>query len=192
MAYDETSFLQGIAVGKSLKGWSGGSSSTIPTCWHDKGEYDHYYIDYHYPITKMSIEVFRLCTRLIYGGANAAGMIMIEELEGYNSTTFKIWADISPAKNSWAATLGISELWLEYDSGRKVPIFAAPWWIDGQTPWSFGMIQDEGTIPERDGITGEAPIEYTYLGNARYVVSDSGKIIRPALSSAASAKVTYH
>lgn len=95
MAYDQNSFLQGIAVGKSLKGWSSGIGTSVPTCWNDEGIYTYFYIDYHLPISAVSLSMFRLSTRVLC----EAGELEVTAIESVDSTTFKVYCNISKAGN---------------------------------------------------------------------------------------------
>ena len=142
MSYDQKSFLQGIAVGKSLKGWSSGLGTAVPICWNDEGKYTYLYIDYHLPITAISLSLFRLCTRIMCED----GEIEVNAVESYNSTTFKVYCDLTRAGKGWVAAVGYNSSWLEYDSGVKVPEYASIFWIDSNQPWTPGYLEDAGTL----------------------------------------------
>ena len=48
MIHHKKSFLAGLAVGRSLRGWGGGASGGgfAPLCWNEPGVYDSFLIDY--------------------------------------------------------------------------------------------------------------------------------------------------
>lgn len=140
--YDQNSFLQGLAVGKSLKGWSSGIGTSVPTCWNDEGIYTYFYIDYHLPVALISVALFRLSTRVLY----TAGEIDITDVESINSTTLKVYCNLSVAKNNWVAAVGYNSSWLKYESGISVPEYSAIFWLDGRIVWTPGYISEEFSL----------------------------------------------
>lgn len=145
MAYDENSFLQGLAVGKSLKGWTSGLGTSVPTCWNDEGKYTYFYIDYHLPISAVSITMFNLSTRVLC----EAGELDVSAIESVNSTTFKVYCDISKAANGWVAVTGYNSSWLYYDTGYPVPEYSSIFWLDGKQTYTPGYMEDEGALRGR-------------------------------------------
>lgn len=187
MAYDQNSFLQGIAVGKSLKGWSSGIGTSVPTCWNDEGKYTYFYIDYHLPISAVSLSMFRLSTRVLC----ESGELEVSAIESVDSTTFKVYCDISEAGNGWIAVTGYNSSWLYYDNGYSVPEYSAVFWIDSRQNWTPGYIEDEDKYVGRS-YTGEEDFNVTYHPGVNYEYSEeidlrslSGMEIQESL------KITY-
>ena len=186
MSYDQTSFLQGIAVGKSLKGWSSGLGTAVPTCWNDEGRYTYMFIDYHLPITAISLSLFRLCTRIMCEN----GEIDVTAVESYNSTTFKVYCDLTKANKGWVAAMGYNSSWLEYDSGVKVPEYASIFWIDSKQPWTPGYLEDASALNRvaRDGTEG---LTITHRVGTRYEAEEHMTVVVPALNPSETLNVRY-
>lgn len=187
MAYDQNSFLQGIAVGKSLKGWSSGIGTSVPTCWNDEGIYTYFYIDYHLPISAVSLSMFRLSTRVLC----EAGELEVTAIESVDSTTFKVYCNISKSGNGWIAVTGYNSSWLYYDNGYAVPEYSAVFWIDSKQNWTPGYIEDSDHYVGRS-YNGSDSIDLTYQSGVEYTGKDtdnlrslSGMTIQETL------KVTY-
>lgn len=184
--YDQNSFLQGIAVGKSLKGWSSGKGSATPTCWNDEGVYTYFYIDYHLPITSVSPSLFRLSTRVLCEN----GEIEVINVESIDSTTFKVYGDISKAGSGWIAVIGYNSSWLKYDSGIAVPEYSSVFWIDGRQPWTPGYLEDSDSLSSVLLNISES-FDETYHSTSSYTANDRCAIQTPAISISESLKVTY-
>ena len=82
------SFLAGLCVGRSLKGWAGGGTklSLAPTCRLDSGVTAYFYIDYHYGLQNVSYGRFRNTTVIL----GASGEIIPREVEAVDSHTVKV------------------------------------------------------------------------------------------------------
>lgn len=161
MTYDQNSFLQGIAVGKSLKGWSSGLGTSVPTCYNDEGVYTYFYIDYHLPISAISLTLFNLATRVIC----ESGELEVTAIESVSSTTFKVTCDISSAKASWIAINGYNSAWLTYDSGYSVPEYSTIFYVDGMTSYTPGYVKDTGSYEARSyDNSSETYAMYIYEG----------------------------
>lgn len=157
MAYDQNSFLQGIAVGKSLKGWSSGIGTSVPTCWNDERKYTYFYIDYHLPISAVSLSLFRLSTRVLC----ESGELEVSAIESVDSTTFKVYCDISKAGNGWIAVTGYNSSWMYYDNGYSVPEYSAVFWVDSRQNYTPGYIEDEEKYVKRS-YNGEEKFSISY------------------------------
>lgn len=160
MSYDQNSFLQGIAVGKSLKGWSSGLGTSVPTCWNDEGIYTYFYIDYHLPISAVSLAMFNLSTRVLC----EYGELDVSSIESIDSTTFKVYCDISKAKNGWVAVTGYNSSWLTYDNGYAVPEYSAVFWLDGRQNYTPGYMEDEDRYVRRTYNGEESYTMYMHPG----------------------------
>lgn len=145
MSYDQNSFLQGIAVGKSLKGWSSGYGTATPKCWNDEGVYDYFYIDYLIPLSGLTLAMFHLSTRIMCN----TGELEATDIEAVDSSTYKIYCPISKATNGWIAVTGYNSSWVKYDSGLSVPEYSSIFWVDGKSTYTPGFLDDEGDLPSR-------------------------------------------
>lgn len=186
MAYDQNSFLQGLAVGKSLKGWSSGLGTSVPTCWNDEGEYTYFYIDYHLPISAVSLSMFNLATRVLC----ESGEIQVQAIESVNSTTFKVYCDISKAGNKWVAVTGYNSSWLFYDSGYAVPEYSALFWIDARQNYTPGYIEDLADYPDRL-YQIEDSYTMTYGIQTLYEEADTSSLIERKFTGGDTLTITY-
>ena len=145
MSYDQNSFLQGIAVGKSLRGWSSGYGTATPKCWNDEGNYDYFYIDYLLPLSGLTLAMFHLSTRIMCN----TGELEATDIEAVDSSTYKIYCPISKATNGWIAVTGYNSSWVKYDSGLSVPEYSSIFWLDGKSTYTPGFLDDEADLPSR-------------------------------------------
>lgn len=145
MSYDQNSFLQGIAVGKSLRGWSSGYGTATPKCWNDESNYDYFYIDYLLPLSGLTLAMFHLSTRIMCN----TGELEATDIEAVDSSTYKIYCPISKATNGWIAVTGYNSSWVKYDSGLSVPEYSSIFWLDGKSTYTPGFLDDEGDLPSR-------------------------------------------
>jgi hypothetical protein len=186
MAYDQNSFLQGIAVGKSLKGWSSGLGTSVPKCWNDEGVYTYFYIDYHLPISAVSLTMFNLSTRVLC----EYGELDVSAIESVNSTTFKVYCDISKATNGWIAVAGYNSSWLYYDSGYAVPEYSAVFWLDGRQTYAFGYIEDEGRLVGRS-YNGEDDYTMYIHPGVKYEYAEEATLEKYSLSASDTCTISY-
>lgn len=124
------SFLMGLSVGRSLKGWGGstGASAFSPRCWNESGVYDRFYIDYGVGVQAFSYG--RFCNKTgIFG---AAGEISPTAAERVDGTTVCIHADISGETR--VRVYGNAKAGLTLADGQMCPAYAAEFWVDGAAP----------------------------------------------------------
>lgn len=184
--YDQNSFLQGIAVGKSLKGWSSGLGTSVPTCWNDEGVYTYFYIDYHLPISAVSIAMFNLSTRVLCEN----GELDVSAIESVNSTTFKVYCDIKKAGNGWIAVTGYNSSWLYYDSGYAVPEYSSVFWLDNRQNYTFGYIEDEDRLVGRSYNGEDSYTMYVHPG-VSYEYAEETTLRGFSLDGAETCTVSY-
>lgn len=125
--YDKNSFLQGIAVGKALKGWymvGGGTGYLPPVAWKDPNVYSYFYLNYQYPIDVVSLSIFKMATTIFYKQSETVeGYITPTRVEQFNETTFKVYADMSKATYYFLIT-GILDNLIRYKDGGYVPYYS--------------------------------------------------------------------
>lgn len=186
MSYDKNSFLQGIAVGKSLKGWSSGKGTAVPTCWNDEGHYDYFYIDYHLSLAGVTKGLFNLSTSVL----SEVGELDVTAVEQVNATTLRVYCDMTNIFPGWVAVIGYNSSWLTYTSGVQVPEFGAAFWLDGQTPFNFGYIEDAFRIIPDFGSVAE---ELTMIvpGDTEYNCEDALDMAAPGISIEETCTVRY-
>lgn len=186
MSYDRNSFLQGIAVGKSLKGWSSGKGTAVPTCWNDVGHYDYFYIDYHLSLAGVTKGLFNLSTSVM----SERGELEVTAVEQINATTLRVYCDMTNIFPGWVAVIGYNSSWLTYTSGVQVPEFGAAFWLDGQIPFNFGYLEDAFRLIPDFGSPSET-LSMTVPGDLRYSYEDSLTMVTPGISLAESLDVRY-
>lgn len=169
MSYDQNSFLQGIAVGKSLRGWSSGYGTATPKCWNDEGVYDYFYIDYLIPLSGLTLAMFHLSTRIMCN----IGELEATDIEAVDSSTYKIYCPISKATNGWIAVTGYNSSWVKYDSGLSVPEYSSIFWLDGKSTYTPGFLDDEGEIP-RIGQESDETFSHYYSAMHNFNYADAG------------------
>ena len=177
MSYDQNSFLQGIAVGKSLRGWSSGYGTATPKCWNDEGNYDYFYIDYLLPLSGLTLAMFHLSTRIMCN----TGELEATDIEAVDSSTYKIYCPISKAANGWIAVTGYNSSWVKYDSGLSVPEYSSIFWLDGKTSYTPGFMEDIDDLPA-SRFDGDENVSYTVYGWVRYDCSDEGSLYETPLT----------
>lgn len=160
MSYDQNSFLQGIAVGKSLKGWSSGYGTATPKCWNDEGVYDYFYIDYLIPLSGLTLSMFHLSTRIMYD----AGELEATDIEAIDSSTYKVYCPLAKATNGWIAVTGYNSSWVKYDSGLSVPEYSSILWLDGKISYTPGYLGDIDTLNGWTYDSDESPSVDYHIG----------------------------
>lgn len=186
MSYDQSSFLQGLAVGKSLKGWSSGLGTAMPSAWNDEGVYSYFYLDYHLPISSITLSLFRLSTRIIC----EAGEIDVLNVEAYNTTTYKVYCDLTRAGSGWIAVMGYNSYWLYYDSGIRVPEYTSVFWLDSMQPWTPGYLEDTDTIGPISQ-TGSEETIISHHNGVFYETTESEVLPVPTYTHTETLVITY-
>ena len=161
MSYDQNSFLQGIAVGKSLKGWSSGYGTATPKCWNDEGVYDYFYIDYLIPLSGLTLSMFHLSTRIMCD----AGELEATDIEAIDSSTYKVYCPLAKATNGWIAVTGYNSSWVKYDSGLSVPEYSSILWLDGKISYTPGYLGDIDTLNGWTYDSDESPSVDYHIGD---------------------------
>lgn len=138
MNYDKNSFLAGLSVGRSLKGWSnaGGTDGYAPTVWNDIGVYDYFYIDYMQDVSNFSLGRFLNATII----SGATGEITPTNAEQVSGNVYKIYADITNGKQ--VSVFGREERGLRFTSGEDIPGFEAVFWVDDVKPHQLPYLYD--------------------------------------------------
>lgn len=138
MIYDKNSFLAGLSVGKSLKGWSGAGEAEgyTPRVWNDAGEYDYFYIDYIRDVVNFSLGRFRHSTII----SGATGDIVPSNAEQISGSVYKIYANIAGAGQ--VSVLGREARGLKFPGNDDVPGFEANFWVDDEEPYQPEYMYD--------------------------------------------------
>lgn len=186
MTYDKNSFLQGIAVGKSMKGWSSGQGTAVPSCWNDEGIYTYFYIDYHLSLAGITKGLFNLSTSVI----SEHGTVEVTDIEQVNATTLKVYCDLNGLFPGWVAVIGYNSAWMTYSSGVTVPEFGAAFWLNGEIPWNFGYIEDATTLAAFAFINAET-LAITHNADTEYNGTDTITISAPGYTNSETLTVTY-
>lgn len=186
MSYDKESFLQGLVVGKSMKGWSSGQGTAVPTCWNDDGHYDYFYIDYHQSLAGVTKSLFNLSSSVL----SENGQIEVTAVTTVNASTLKVYCDMSGLFPGWIAVIGYNSSWLTYSSGVQVPEFGAAFWLDGLAPFTFGYIEDQGSL-SAVALVGTELFTMTVPGDLEYDADDTGSISAPGISGTETLEVRY-
>jgi hypothetical protein len=92
-----------------------------------------------------------------------------------DSTTFKVYCDISKAGNGWVAVTGYNSSWLYYDNGYSVPEYSAVFWIDSKQNWTPGYIEDEDKYVGRT-YNGEESFNVEYFPGVNYSYSEDDNL----------------
>lgn len=185
--YDQNSFLQGIAVGKSMKGWSAGLGASMPTCWNDEGVYTYFYIDYHLPLDALSLPLFRLSTRVMC----ETGEIPVNDISEYNSTTYRVYCNLRASQNGWIAVVGYNSAWVKYANRHSVPEYAYVFWVDDAQPWSSGFLADVEALPDPVRRNISEQITPTYGQTTIHEPSESFSLTVAGYSPSESVSITY-
>ena len=97
MPYDENSFLQGIMIGRTLRGYLALDSTIInqntnqPSCWNEEGIYSYFYIQYPQPINTITKGQFTACHSIF----SQNGELSITNIQIIDESTIKIVCDIA-------------------------------------------------------------------------------------------------
>lgn len=139
---NKRSFLMGLSVGRTLKGWggSGGEAAFSPRCWNESGVYDRFYIDYGVGVQNFSYG--RFCNKTgIFG---SAGEIIPTAAERVDAATVCIRADISGETR--VRVYGNAKAGLTLADGRECPAYAAEFWVDGAAPHELPYAAESVTL----------------------------------------------
>ena len=128
MAYDETSFLQGVVIGKGLKGFSSASLEPgyAPACWNEAGVYDCFYIDFHGALAPFSGGQFRDSVLVTANGA----ILDYGDVKRISDSVVQVRAGLSSYTHG-LRVYGSPESRLAFSGGKTVPKFAVSFYVAG-------------------------------------------------------------
>ena len=156
MSYDENSFLQGIAVGRGMRGRDS-ADYTAPTCWNDEGIYSYFYIQYPQAVSTITKGQFTVCHNIFCG----FGELLVTDIKIIDSYTIKVICDISSAQNSWVAITNYDNSYIKFTNGVSVPLYGILFWMNGIAPWNLGYIEEVGVLLKKSLIiTDEAQLDF--------------------------------
>lgn len=117
-------FATGLAIGGQ---WNLGEvkASGIAICYHDVGEYDHFYLKFTKAIAEFSFGQFE--ETVVVVGKN--GEIPVSNATIYNSTTIRIEANIE-GEDDGILVAGREHGYLSYASGKNIPKFVSMLWLN--------------------------------------------------------------
>lgn len=117
-------FATGLAIGGQ---WNLGEvkASGIAICYHDVGEYDHFYLKFTKAIAEFSFGQFK--ETVVVVGKN--GEIPVSNATIYNSTTIRIEANIE-GEDDGILVAGREHGYLSYASGKNIPKFVSMLWLN--------------------------------------------------------------
>lgn len=160
MPYDKDSFLAGLSVGKSLKGWSGAGEAEgyTPRVWNDEGVYDYFYIDYIRDVVNFSLGRFRHSTII----SGATGELTPSNAEQISNSVYKIYANIAGAGQ--VSVLGREARGLKFPGNDDVPGFEANFWVDDEVPYQPDYMYDAFALQE-PAFNGPESVSLQLLGH---------------------------
>ncbi|MBQ8851170.1 MAG: hypothetical protein IJZ66_01825 [Oscillibacter sp.] len=180
------SFLAGLSVGRSLRGWAGSGAglSLAPFCWTDPGVTTYFYIDYRYGLQNVSYGRFRNKTALFGTG----GEIVPTEVEAVDSHTVKVWADI--AGEVCVRIYGNAKPGLAYFDGTTVGAFAAELYPAGDAPYALPYMAESANMAAVTFGTEERFMK-TAEETEAHAAKDAAVYVAPALAPGEQLAVTY-
>ena len=180
------SFLAGLSVGRTLKGWAGGGTklSLAPTCRLDSGVSAYFYIDYHYGLQNVSYGRVRNTTA-IFG---ASGEIIPREVEAVDSHTVKVWADL--AGQVKVTVYGNAKPGLTYFDGSAVGAYAAELYPAGAAPYELPYLADSAKAPPVSFGAEERVVLHTE-GTARRAAAETAAYAPTVLGGAHTLQLSY-
>lgn len=172
MNYDKDSFLAGLSVGKSLKGWSGAGEAEgyTPRVWNDPGVYDYFYIDYIRDVVNFSLGRFRHATII----SGATGELIPTNAEQISQSVYKIYVNITGAGQ--VSVLGREARGLKFPGNDDVPGFEANFWVDDETPYQPDYMYDAFALQEAHPNGTEIVTLGFYTGLGAFTMKDTVQI----------------
>lgn len=168
MYYDANSFLQGIAVGRAMRGRDS-SDITSPICWNETGIYSYFYIQYPQAITTVTKGQFTVCHNIFCRN----GELTVTDIEVIDSKTLKVICNISTARNAWVAVTNYDNSYLKYANGASIPIYGISFWVDDVKPWNLSYIEDITVLLNPNITASEGLITIDYPVTTSYACLDS-------------------
>lgn len=186
MSFHKRSFLTGLTVGRTLKGWSGGTAETglAPVCWNDPGVYDRFYIDYGSDLGAFSYG--RFCNKTtILGGA---GEIVPTDAAALDGRRVCVFADLTGQTR--VRVYGNGKVGLPLFDGREAPAWAAEFWVDGEAPHELPYAADSIalTLPAP---WGEEAVALAHSPCAAAAMADGGALGAVSVAAAEAAGILY-
>lgn len=172
MIYDKNSFLAGLSVGKSLKGWSGAGEAEgyTPRVWNDEGVYDYFYIDYIRDVVNFSLGRFRHSTII----SGATGELTPTNAEQISASVYKIYANIAGAGQ--VSVMGRKARGLKFPGNDDVPGFEANFWVDDEVLHQPGYMYDAFALQEHHPAGIENLTLGFFAGHGVFTVHDTVQI----------------
>ena len=186
MIHHKKSFLAGLAVGRSLRGWGGGASGggLVPLCWNEPGVYDSFLIDYRYGLGGFSYG--RFCNKTAIFGS--AGEIIPTAAEDLGGGAVRIWADLRGQTK--VRVYGNAKAGLSFADGRLVPAFAAEFWMDGSAPYELPYLAEDWRV-RLPGLSPEEGAILAFPDACPVSCAESAQCLVPELTARDAAALEY-
>lgn len=185
MSYDENSFLQGIAVGRGMRGRDS-ADYAAPTCWNDEGIYSYFYIQYPQAVSTITKGQFTVCHNVFC----RFGELSITDIEIIDSYTIKVICDISSAQNSWVAITNYDNSYIKFANGVPIPLYGILFWMNGAAPWNLGYIEEIGILLSKS-LTGTDEAQLVFSAGTLTEIAETLTLEPPDFNTEEQVHVIY-
>lgn len=186
MDYDKNSFLAGLSVGRTLKGWTGvsGLAGYVPIISVEVGDYTGFYIDFVSALSALSTGLFNNAVII----TTRQGIVQASSIKQISPS--KYWISANIGSSGRVRVFGVENGGLYFSSSTAVPSFVTYFWVDNDEIFSPGYIYDHAEISVKYPNISDA-LTCNYQMNHVYSAADSDKIIAVCFSAADSCEVIY-